>query len=103
MGIKVNFVNSNDLQALGKAINQNAKAVYAESIGNPNLDVVNFEGIALIARNNGIPFVLDSTVSPYPLRTFDYRVDTVIYSATKFIGGHGTSLRGVIVDSGKFY
>lgn len=102
MGIKVNFVKSNDLQALEKAINEKTKAVYAESIGNPKLDVADLEGIAAIAHRHGIPFVLDNTVSPYLLRPFDYGVDIIVYSATKFIGGHGTSLGGIIVDSGKF-
>ncbi len=102
MGIKVNFVKSNDLPALEKAINEKTKAVYAESIGNPKLDVADLEGIASVAHKHGIPFVLDNTVSPYLLRPFDYGVDITVYSATKFIGGHGTSLGGLIVDSGKF-
>lgn len=102
LGIKVNFVKSNDLAALQKAITPKTKAVYAESIGNPKLDVSDLEGIAKVAHKNGIPFVLDNTVSPYLLRPIDFGVDIVVYSATKFIGGHGTSLGGLIVDSGKF-
>src|SRR5512136_1935088 len=102
LGITVNFVKSNDLDAIQKAITPKTKAVYAESIGNPKLDVADLEGIAGIAHKNGIPFVLDNTVSPYLLRPIDFGVDIVVYSATKFIGGHGTSLGGVIVDSGKF-
>ncbi len=102
LGIKVNFVKSNDLKALEAAITPKTKAVYAESIGNPKLDVADLEGIARIAHNHGIPFVLDNTVSPYLLRPIDFGVDIVVYSATKFIGGHGNSLGGVIVDSGKF-
>lgn len=102
LGIKVKFVPSNDLDALGKAITPKTKAIYAESIGNPKLDVADLEGISKIAHKNGIPFVLDNTVSPYLLRPIDFGVDIVVYSATKFIGGHGTSLGGVIVDSGKF-
>ena len=102
LGIQVKFVKSNDLDALGKAITRKTKAVYAESIGNPKLDVADLEGIAAVAHNNGIPFVLDNTVSPYILRPIDFGVDIVVYSATKFIGGHGTSLGGIIVDSGKF-
>ena len=102
LGIKVNFVKSNDLQALEKAITPKTKAVYAESIGNPKLDVADLTGIAAVAHKHGIPFVLDNTVSPYLLRPFDFGVDIVVYSATKFIGGHGTSLGGLIVDSGKF-
>ena len=102
LGVKVNFVKSNDLNALDKAITPKTKAVYAESIGNPKLDVADLEGISKIAHKHGIPFVLDNTVSPYLLRPFDHGVDIIVYSATKFIGGHGTSLGGVIVDSGKF-
>jgi len=101
-GIKVRFVKSNDLQGIQKAITPKTKAVYAESIGNPKLDVADLEGIAKVAHRNGLPFVLDNTVSPYLLRPFDHEADIVVYSATKFIGGHGTSLGGLIVDSGKF-
>ena len=102
LGIKVKFVPSNDLYALQKAITSKTKAVYAESIGNPKLNVADLEGISKITHKNGIPFVLDNTVSPYLLRPFDFGVDIIVYSATKFIGGHGTSIGGVIVDSGKF-
>jgi len=102
LGIKVKFVKSNDLDAFQKAITPKTKAIYAESIGNPKLDVADLEGISKVAHKNGIPFVLDNTVSPYLLRPFDHGVDIIVYSATKFIGGHGTSLGGVIVDSGKF-
>jgi O-acetylhomoserine (thiol)-lyase len=101
-GIKVNFVKSNDLAAIEKAITPKTKAVYAESIGNPKLDVADLEGISKIAHKHGIPFVLDNTVSPYLLKPFDHGVDIIVYSATKFLGGHGTSLGGIIVDSGKF-
>lgn len=102
LGIKVNFVKSNDLDAIEAAITPKTKAIYAESIGNPKLDVADLEGISEIARRHGIVFVLDNTVSPYILRPFDFGADVIVYSATKFIGGHGTSLGGVIVDSGKF-
>jgi O-acetylhomoserine (thiol)-lyase len=102
LGLKVKFVKSNDLTAFQKAITPRTKAIYAESIGNPKLDVADLEGIATLAHKNGIPFVLDNTVSPYLLRPFDFGVDIIVYSATKFIGGHGTSLGGLIVDSGKF-
>ncbi len=102
LGIKVKFVKSNDLTAIQSAITPKTKAVYAESIGNPKLDVADLEGISKVAHKNGIPFVLDNTVSPYLLRPIDHGADIVVYSATKFIGGHGTSLGGVIVDSGKF-
>lgn len=102
LGVKVKFVASNDLGAFQKAITPETKAIYAESIGNPKLDIADLEGISKVAHKNGIPFVLDNTVSPYLLRPIDFGVDIVVYSATKFIGGHGTSLGGVIVDSGKF-
>lgn len=102
LGIKVKFVRSNDLAAFKKEITSRTKALYAESIGNPKLDVCDLEGISRIARQNNIPFILDNTVSPYLLRPLDLGVDIVVYSATKFIGGHGTSLGGIIVDSGKF-
>ncbi|MCP4650874.1 MAG: homocysteine synthase [PVC group bacterium] len=102
LGIKVNFVPSNDLKGFEKAITPKTKAIYAESIGNPKLNVTDIEALAEIAHKNGIPFVLDNTVSPYLLRPIDHGVDIVVYSATKFIGGHGTSIGGVIVDSGKF-
>jgi O-acetylhomoserine (thiol)-lyase len=102
LGITVRFVKSNDLDAFQSAITPKTKAIYAESIGNPKLDVADLEGIAGVAHKNGIPFILDNTVSPYLLRPIDFGVDIVVYSATKFIGGHGTSLGGVIVDSGKF-
>lgn len=101
LGVKVNFVKSNDLAAIETAITPKTKAIYAESIGNPKLDVADLEGIAEIAHKHGIVFVLDNTVSPYILRPFDFGVDIIVYSATKFIGGHGTSMGGVIVDSGK--
>jgi O-acetylhomoserine (thiol)-lyase len=101
-GIKVKFVKSNDLAALKAAITDKTKAVYAESIGNPKLDIADLEGIAKVAHKNGVPFVLDNTSSPYLLRPIDFGVDIVVYSATKFIGGHGTTLGGLIVDSGKF-
>lgn len=102
LGIKVNFVKSNDLAALEAAITPKTKAIYAEAIGNPKLDVADLEAIATIAHRHGIAFVLDNTVSPYILRPFAFGADIIVYSATKFIGGHGTSLGGLIVDSGKF-
>jgi O-acetylhomoserine (thiol)-lyase len=102
LGIKVNFVKSNDLAAFEKAITPKTKAIYAESIGNPKLDVADIEGLSKLAHKNGIPLVIDNTVSPYLLRPIDFGADIVVYSATKFIGGHGTSIGGVIVDSGKF-
>ena len=102
LGVNVKFVSSEDLDAIKKAITPKTKALYAESIGNPKLDVTDLEAYAKIAHENGIPFILDNTVSPYLLKPIDFGVDVVVYSATKFIGGHGTSLGGIIVDSGKF-
>jgi O-acetylhomoserine (thiol)-lyase len=102
LGINVKFVQSNNLSAFQKAITPKTKAIYAESIGNPKLDVADLEGLSALAHKNGIPLVLDNTVSPYLLRPIDFGVDIVVYSATKFIGGHGTSIGGIIVDSGKF-
>ena len=102
LGIQVKFVPSNDLPAIRKAITPKTKAVYAESIGNPKLDVADLEGLARVAHQHGIPLVLDNTVSPYLMRPIDFGVDILVYSATKFIGGHGTSIGGLIVDSGKF-
>ena len=102
LGVKVNFVPSGDLNAFEKAITPKTKAIYTESIGNPKLNVTDLEALSKIAHKNGIPLILDNTVSPYLLRPIDYGVDVVVYSATKFIGGHGTSIGGVIVDSGKF-
>jgi O-acetylhomoserine (thiol)-lyase len=102
LGIQVKFVPSNDLQAIRKAMTPKTKAVYAESIGNPKLDVADLDGLSRVAHEHGIPLVLDNTVSPYLVRPIDFGVDIVVYSATKFIGGHGTSIGGLIVDSGKF-
>jgi O-acetylhomoserine (thiol)-lyase len=102
LGIKVNFVKSDDLAAFEKAITPKTKAIYAESIGNPKLNVADIEALSAVAHKNGIPLIIDNTVSPYLLRPIDFGADIIVYSATKFIGGHGTSLGGVIVDSGKF-
>lgn len=102
LGIKVHFAPSHDLEAIGRAIGPKVKAVYAESIGNPKLDVADLDALSRIAHDKGVPLILDNTVSPYLLRPFEHGVDIAVYSATKFIGGHGTSIGGVIVDSGKF-
>ena len=101
-GIKVHFVPSHDLAAFERAIGPKTKAVYAESIGNPKLDVTDLEPLARLAHSKGVPLILDNTVSPYLLRPFEHGVDIAVYSATKFIGGHGTTIGGAIVDSGKF-
>jgi O-acetylhomoserine (thiol)-lyase len=102
LGIKVNFVPSDNIAAFQKAITPKTKALYAESIGNPKLNVADIEELAKVAHKNGIPLVIDNTVTPYLLRPIDFGADIVVYSATKFIGGHGTSIGGLIVDSGKF-
>jgi O-acetylhomoserine (thiol)-lyase len=102
LGIQVKFVKSNDLEAFQKAITPKTKAIYAESVGNPKLDVADLEGLARVAHKNGLPLILDNTSVPYLLRPIDHGVDIVVYSATKFINGHGNSLGGLIVDSGKF-
>ncbi len=101
-GIKVKFVKSEDLDGFKKAITQKTKAIYAESIGNPKLDITDIKSLAEIAHTNGIPLIIDNTVTPYLLKPFDYGADIITYSATKFIGGHGTSIGGLIVDSGNF-
>ena len=90
LGVKVNFVRSNDIDAISRAVNPRVKAVFAESIGNPKLDVAALGEIAGVAHAAGLPFILDNTVSPYLLRPFEHGVDIAVYSATKFIGGHGT-------------
>lgn len=102
LGVNVKFVKSDDLAAFDKAVTPKTKAIYAESIGNPKLNVADLEALAKIAHKHGLPLVLDNTVSPYLLQPIKHGVDIVVYSATKFIGGHGTSLGGLIVDSGKF-
>lgn len=101
-GIKVKFVDSSNPQAFESAIDEKTKAVYAEGIGNPKLNVTDLEAVSKIAHKKGVPFILDNTLTPYILKPFEYGVDIIVYSATKFIGGHGTSLGGAIVDSGKF-
>jgi O-acetylhomoserine (thiol)-lyase len=102
MGIKVRFADSADLSAFRQAITPKTKAVYVESIGNPKLNVSDIAALAELAHENGIPLVVDNTFTPYLLRPIEFGADIVVYSATKFIGGHGTSLGGLIVDSGKF-
>ena len=102
LGRTVKFVDSRDPEAYRKAITQRTRALYAETIGNPKLDVPDFEALSRIAHEAGIPLVVDNTVGVGLVRPFDYGVDVIIASATKYIGGHGTSIGGVIVDSGKF-
>lgn len=102
MGRHVSFVNSTRPGEYEKAITEKTRAVYAETIGNPKLDVPDFEAIAKIAHRAGIPFIVDNTVGIGLVRPIDYGADIVAVSATKYVGGHGTSIGGVIVDSGRF-
>ena len=102
-GIETTFVNDHDLKELEAAILPNTKAVYLETLGNPNSDIPDIDAIAEIAHKHGIPVVVDNTFgTPYLIRPIEHGADIVVHSATKFIGGHGTTLGGVIVDSGKF-
>lgn len=102
-GVTNTIVNVNDLDALEAAIQPNTKAVYAETFGNPNADVTNIEAVAEVAHRHNIPLIIDNTFgTPYLIRPIEHGADIVVHSATKFIGGHGSSLGGVIVDGGKF-
>lgn len=103
LGIKVRFVDADDFEGLRKAINERTRAVYTESLGNPKLDVVDLEKLATIAHENGLPLIVDNTVpSPILCKPIEWGADIVIHSATKFLGGHGNSIAGIIVDAGKF-
>lgn len=102
-GLSVTFVDQNDPENFRKAIQPNTKLIYAETLGNPNSDVLDLEAVAGIAHSNGIPLIVDNTfATPYYLRPIEHGADIVVHSATKFIGGHGTVMGGVVVDSGKF-
>ncbi len=102
-GVEVSFVDPANFDEIRGAIKDNTKAIFIETLGNPNSDVVDIEGIANIAHENKIPLVIDNTFgTPYLVRPIEYGADIVVHSATKFIGGHGTTIGGVIVDSGKF-
>ena len=102
LGIEVRFVDSSNPDNIERAIDENTRLVYTESIGNPKNNVDDFESIAKVAHRHHIPFFVDNTVSPIILKPFDYGVDINVYSLTKFVGGHGTSIGGAIVDSGRF-
>lgn len=103
LGISVRFVDTSDPENVRRAIDENTRLVYSESVGNPKNNVDDFEAIARIAHEAGIPFVVDNTVTtPYLFRPFDHGADIAVYSLTKFIGGHGTSIGGAVVDSGRF-
>lgn len=102
-GIKVRFADSTDPESFKNQINENTRALYIETIGNPNLDVPDFEKIAQIAHNAGVPLIVDNTfATPYICKPIEHGADIVIHSTTKFIGGHGTSIGGIIIDSGNF-
>ena len=102
-GITTTFVNAHDLEEVEAAIQPNTRAVYLETLGNPNSDIPDIDAIAAIAHKHGLPLVIDNTfATPYLIRPIEHGADIVVHSATKFIGGHGTTLGGIIVDSGKF-
>lgn len=102
-GLSVTFVNPSDPENFEAAIKPNTKLLYAETLGNPNSDVIDLEAVAAVAHRHGIPLVVDNTfATPYLLRPIEHGADIVVHSATKFIGGHGTVMGGVVVDSGKF-
>ena len=102
-GVEATFVDAHDLKAIEKAIQENTKAIYIETLGNPHSDIPDIDAIAKIAHKHGLPLVIDNTFgTPYLIRPIEHGADIVVHSATKFIGGHGTTLGGVIVDSGNF-
>lgn len=102
-GITTSFVDAHDLEEVEAAIQDNTKAIYLETLGNPNSDIPDIDAIAQIAHRHGLPLVVDNTFgTPYLIRPIEHGADIVVHSATKFIGGHGTTLGGVIIDSGKF-
>lgn len=103
LGIHTIWVNSNNPKDYEDVITEKTKLIYAETLGNPRLDVFDVEGVAGVAHKNGIPLIVDNTIpSPYLLRPIEFGADIVVHSATKYLGGHGTSLAGIIVDSGNF-
>src|SRR6267154_115489 len=103
LGIETTFVHPDDPQNFRKAIRPNTKLLYAETLGNPLINIVDLEALAAIAHEAGIPLVVDNTVpSPYLLRPIEWGADIVVHSATKYLGGHGTTMGGIIVESGKF-
>ena len=103
LGIKVKFVDASNLENFAAAITEKTKLVYAEALGNPSGDVLDVEAVAKIAHANGLPLMVDATfVTPYLLKPIDFGADIVIHSATKFLGGHGVAMGGIVVDAGKF-
>lgn len=102
-GITTTFVDAHDLEEVESAIRENTRAIYLETLGNPNSDIPDIEAVSQIAHKHGLPLVIDNTFgTPYLIRPIEHGADIVVHSATKFIGGHGTTLGGIIVDSGKF-
>lgn len=102
-GVKTVLVDPNNLKNFADAINDKTKAIFIETIGNPDINVIDIEQVAKIAHDNGLPLIVDNTfATPYLCRPIEFGADVVVHSATKFIGGHGTSIGGVIIDSGKF-
>ena len=102
-GIETTFVNAHDLDEVTAAIRPNTKAIYLETLGNPNSDIPDIDAVAAIAHAHQIPLVIDNTFgTPYLIRPIEHGADIVVHSATKFLGGHGTTLGGIVVDSGKF-
>ncbi len=102
-GIETTFVNAHDLKEVEGAIKENTRAIYLETLGNPNSDIPDIDAIAEIAHKHGLPLVIDNTFgTPYLIRPIEHGADIVVHSATKFLGGHGTTLGGIIVDGGKF-
>ncbi|AKP26104.1 O-acetylhomoserine aminocarboxypropyltransferase [Leptospira interrogans serovar Manilae] len=103
LGIKVHFVDPSDPENFRKAVNDKTRALYAETLGNPKLDTLNLEAIAKVAHDSEVPLIIDNTLpSPYLVNPIEHGADIVVHSLTKFLGGHGTSIGGIIVDSGKF-
>lgn len=102
-GIKTHFVDPDKPEAFAAKINEHTKAIFIEALGNPAINIIDFDAIVKIAHDNGLPVIIDSTfATPYLFRPFEYGIDIIVHSATKFIGGHGTSIGGVIVENGKF-
>lgn len=103
LGVETIFVNPDEPENFRSAINEKTKAIYIESIGNPSINIIDIEKVAAIAHDNDIPLIIDNTFgTPYLIRPIEFGADVVVHSATKFIGGHGTSIGGIIVDAGKF-
>lgn len=103
LGIKTNFVNPDDAENFRGAINDKTKAIFIETIGNPGINLIDIEAVAKIAHSNGVPLIVDNTFgTPYLIKPIEFGADIIVHSATKFIGGHGTTIGGVIIDAGKF-